>query len=56
MGTKLGYIDEIRADINFSYRFPMENGETTSGGLYVIKRDGTQLKARMNCVRYLKGE
>ena len=56
LGTKLGYVDTITADIDFSYASPVEDGAEMGGKLVIAKRDGSKIRADLACVRYLKGE
>ena len=56
LGTKLGMLDTITADIDFSYSQPVANGEEVSGKLTLVKRNGDQINADLVCTRYLKGE
>jgi hypothetical protein len=55
-GTKLGNVDTITLDVDFSYAQPIEDGEQVDGQLIVAKRNGTDdNKLSVTCVRYLKG-
>jgi hypothetical protein len=55
-GTKLGNVDTITLDVDFSYAQPIENGEQVDGQLIVAKRNGTDdNKLSVTCTRYLKG-
>lgn len=56
LGTKLGNVDTITADLDFSYAAPVEAGEEIAGKLVIAKRDGNKIRADLSCVRYLKGE
>ncbi|HEY8280368.1 MAG TPA: hypothetical protein VIH99_12140, partial [Bdellovibrionota bacterium] len=38
MGTKLGFINTITADIDFSYAYPVEDGAALDGKLTILKR------------------
>jgi hypothetical protein len=53
-GTKLGFLKTIVADVKFSYRTPLENGESTTGTLTLVKRNGDEITRDLDCVRYLK--
>ncbi|GIL17748.1 MAG: hypothetical protein BroJett040_14990 [Oligoflexia bacterium] len=53
-GTKLGQLDTIELDVNFSYMNPLENGELTEATLTLNKRNGDQIIEAAQCVRYLK--
>ena len=54
LGTKLGYVDSIQLDIDFSYANPIEHGEAVDGKLVVVKRDGDRIHRDVECTRYLK--
>jgi hypothetical protein len=54
LGTKLGNIDTITADIDFSYAAPVAAGEDVEGSLRIVRRSGSPIKAAMTCSRYLK--
>ena len=54
LGTKLGNIDTITADINFSYAAPVAAGEEVEGKLFIQRRSGSPIVAAMTCSRYLK--
>jgi hypothetical protein len=56
LGTKLGQLDAIIADIDFSYGAPVAAGEEVEGKLILVKRNGDRIRADLNCARYLKGE
>jgi hypothetical protein len=53
-GTKLGQLDQIIVDVDFSYAAPVEQGEELSGELTLIKRDGQKITRDLECSRYLK--
>jgi hypothetical protein len=53
-GTKLGYIDTIALDIDFSYAQPVAAGEVVDGILTIQKRDGSATEVQLECERYLK--
>jgi hypothetical protein len=54
LGTKLGNIDTITADIDFSYEAPAAAGEEVQGSLRIVRRSGNPIVADMTCERYLK--
>ena len=54
LGTKLGQLDKIIADIDFSYDAPVAAGEEVSGSLVLVKRNGDRINAELSCTRYLK--
>lgn len=54
LGTKLGMLDTVIADIDFSYAAPVANGEEVTGTLVLVKRDGSKIKSDLVCSRYLK--
>jgi hypothetical protein len=56
LGTKLGFVNTITADLDFSYTTPVNAGEEVSGKLTIAKRDGNLIQANLVCTRYLKGE
>ena len=56
LGTKLGQLDKIIADIDFSYAAPVAAGEEVEGKLILVKRNGDRVRADLTCARYLKGE
>ncbi|MGZ3734326.1 MAG: hypothetical protein ACXVC0_05170 [Bdellovibrionota bacterium] len=53
-GTKLGNIDTITADIDFSYAAPAAAGEEVEGTLIIERRSGSPIQVDMTCSRYLK--
>lgn len=53
-GTKLGQIDSIALDVDFSYGAPVKAGEELVGNVTIIKRNGQRIFAGMTCYRYLK--
>ena len=53
-GTKLGELDEIILEVNFSYAQPMAAGEETQGLLSLVKRTGDRKVIQLGCERYLK--
>lgn len=54
LGTKLGQLDAIIADIDFSYAAPVAAGEEVEGKLILVKRNGDRIRADLACSRYLK--
>lgn len=54
LGTKLGNVDTITADIDFSYAAPVAAGEEVSGKLTIARRSGSPIEADLVCSRYLK--
>ena len=55
-GTKLGSLDSIVLDIEFSYAQPLAHGDTAPGQLTLVKRTGGVIVLDVECERYLKGE
>lgn len=53
-GTKLGYVDHIYLDVDFSYAQPVAEGTEVAGQLRVLKRSGETITEQASCVRYLK--
>lgn len=53
-GTKLGELDTIQLDVDFSYAAPVEAGEMVDGTLTLNKRNGQQIELALECKRYLK--
>ena len=56
MGTKLGELDHVIVDIDFSYAAPVGAGEEVTGTIVLDKRNGEKSEADLICTRYLKGE
>jgi len=54
LGTKLGQIDFITLDVDFSYGAPVKAGSAIDGMLTVTKRNGQKIRASVDCYRYLK--
>lgn len=55
-GTRLGQLDQVKLDIDFSYGSPVDAEETLTGSLTLEKRNGDVLGRDVVCTRYLKGE
>ena len=53
-GTKLGQVDTIELDVDFSFAQPIENGESAEGVLHLNKRGGGEIALDVDCTRYLK--
>ncbi len=53
LGTKLGQLDEVLVAIDFTYG-ALKAGEETDGAITLVKRDGTEIREDLVCVRYLK--
>ena len=53
-GTKLGQLDTIVLDVDFSYAQPVENGAEIDGVLHLNKRGGGEIALDVECERYLK--
>lgn len=53
-GTKLGELDQIELNVDFSYAYPLKNGEEANAILRLIKRNGQEKEIDMVCARYLK--
>ena len=53
-GTKLGELDEIQLEVDFSYNEPLAAGESTKGVITLVKRNGEEVVMNAECVRYLK--
>jgi hypothetical protein len=54
LGTKLGQIDTVTLDVDFSYGAPKKAGAEVSGEITVAKRNGKSISADVTCTRYLK--
>jgi hypothetical protein len=54
LGTKLGEVDIVIADIDFSYAAPVAAGEEVEGAFTLVKRNGAHINVDMSCARYLK--
>ncbi|MGZ3721602.1 MAG: hypothetical protein ACXVA9_01645 [Bdellovibrionales bacterium] len=55
-GTKLGEVDHIKLDVDYSFNNPVPAGETVFAKLTLELRNGTNSRLDMTCTRYLKGE
>lgn len=53
-GTKLGQIDTIALDVDFTYARPVQSGDMLDGKLTITKRNGQEIRINMDCERYLK--
>ncbi|MEO5668362.1 MAG: hypothetical protein ABIR96_09905 [Bdellovibrionota bacterium] len=53
-GTKLGELDQILVDIDFSYGAPVTALSEVSGTMTLLKRSGEEIVRDLACVRYLK--
>jgi hypothetical protein len=53
-GTRLGQIDTITLDVEFSYNTPVDSGDYAMGLLTVVKRNGDVTELDMDCERYLR--
>ena len=53
-GTKLGFIDTITLDVDFSYAAPVPAGTTVEALVTIAKRNGDVKEIQMECERYLK--
>lgn len=54
LGTKLGQLDAITVDIDFSYAAPVEAGNRVNGEIVLAKRDGSRVRSELACSRHLK--
>lgn len=54
-GIQFGQLQEIALEIDFSYRYPVPNGEPVAGVLELYQVNGDQLWVDLDCRRYLKG-
>jgi hypothetical protein len=54
-GTKLGQLKAIILKVDFSYSYPIEDGEEASAILRLFTNDGENISLNTTCVRYLKG-
>ena len=53
-GTKLGQLDTIALDIEFSYAYPVMAGDLNKALITLNKRNGEFIELDAECVRYLK--
>jgi hypothetical protein len=53
-GTKLGQLQTIHLNVDFSYSSPIEAGEEVPGLLTLVKRNGDEITRDVECTRYLK--
>lgn len=54
LGTKLGQLKTIQANLRFSYAAPVKPGAIVRGSLVATKRNGEVIRAALVCTRYLK--
>ena len=54
LGTRLGSIDRFKVELAFNYNSPVADGEEVFGSLHVLKKNGEEIPAVLECVRYLK--
>jgi hypothetical protein len=52
--TKLGQLDEVRVDVDFSYANPVDAEDEVTGEITLVKRNGEKLYGDLECSRYLK--
>ncbi len=53
-GTKLGEIDTLHLDVEFSYATPVRHGKVLPALFTVVKRNGDEIQEDATCTRYLK--
>jgi hypothetical protein len=53
-GTKLGELNAVVLDVEFSYSSPVSDNEPLRGKVTLHKRNGQRMSAPMVCNRYLK--
>ncbi|MCB0408382.1 MAG: hypothetical protein KDD34_09270 [Bdellovibrionales bacterium] len=53
-GTRLGYVDSLNLNVDFSYSHPVKEGTLLPAVLTVTKRSGEVIEMGMVCSRYLK--
>jgi hypothetical protein len=56
LGTKLGELDQVYLDLDYSYNSPVEAGEEVEGQITLVKRNGKLVSEDVLCTRYLKSE
>lgn len=56
LGTRLGQLDSIIVDVQFSHGTPVRAGEELEGILIANKRNGDQIVRDLSCIRYLKNK
>ncbi len=54
-GTKLGNVEFIVLDVDFSYAQPVVHESELAGELIIKRRSGADIRIDMQCERYLKG-
>jgi hypothetical protein len=57
-GAKLGDLDSIILNVNYSFSNPVPAGTSVDAELTLVRRagSGSDVRMPMNCTRYLKGE
>lgn len=55
-GTRLGEVDFIQLNVDFTYGDNLMSGDKTSGSIVVMKRDGKAIVRPAVCTRYLRNE
>jgi hypothetical protein len=53
-GTKLGFLQYLVLNLDFTYARPVADGAPVRGDLTLVKRNGEQIAIDMDCARYLK--
>jgi len=53
-GTKLGHLEQIIVDVNFSYGSPVSALSELTGLMTLVKRNGEEIVRDLSCTRYLK--
>lgn len=53
-GTKLGELDTVVLDVDFSYAAPVAEGTEMAAELTLVKRNGQHIVEQAVCSRYLK--
>jgi hypothetical protein len=55
-GTKLGEVDHIKLNVDYSFSNPVPAGTEVDAQLTLELRNGSNVRQDMTCTRYLKGE
>jgi hypothetical protein len=55
-GTKLGDLDSIKLDVDYSFSNPVPAGTEVDAELTLVRRASSDIQMPMTCTRYLKGE